>query len=152
MSKGINKVIIIGNLGKDPQTRELPNGSFVTNIVLATSESWKDKNSGENVERTEWHRVVLFNKLAEIASQYLKKGAKIYIEGSLKTRKWQDNLGQDRFSTEIIGNEMQMLGKTQAPKDIPRDDSNEKKIGSIQEGLDLIKNTRDIDDLNDIPF
>lgn len=110
MSRGINKVILIGNLGRDPEVSALPNGSSVTNIALATSESWKDKNTGENVERTEWHRIVFFNRLAEVAGQYLNKGSKVYVEGSLRTRKWQDNNGQDRYTTEIIGSEMQMLG------------------------------------------
>ena len=110
MARGINKVIIVGNLGRDPETKALPNGSSVTNVALATSDSWLDKTSGKKVERTEWHRVVFFNKLAEIAAQYLEKGSKIYVEGSLRTRKWQDKTdGSDRYSTEIIGAEMQML-------------------------------------------
>ena len=108
-SRGINKVILIGNLGKDPETRYMPSGGAVTNVTLATSESWKDKSSGEMQERTEWHRVVFFNRLGEIAGEYLKKGSKIYVEGSLRTRKWQDNQGQDRYTTEIVGSEMQML-------------------------------------------
>lgn len=106
----VNKVILIGNLGKDPETRYMPNGDAVTNITLATTESWKDKNSGEKREMTEWHRVVMFRKLAEIASQYLKKGSSVYIEGALKTRKWQDKDGQDRYTTEIVADEMKMLG------------------------------------------
>ena len=109
MARGINKVILIGNLGVDPETRYMPSGGAVTNIRLATSESWKDKNSGEMQERTEWHRVVFFNRLAEIAAEYLRKGSKVYIEGSLRTRKWQGQDGQDRYTTEIVGNEMQML-------------------------------------------
>jgi single-strand DNA-binding protein len=110
MAKGINKVILIGNLGADPEIRHMPNGNAVATINLATSESWKDKNTGEQQERTEWHRVVLFQRLAEIVAEYLKKGAKIYIEGRLQTRKWQDKTtGQDRYTTEIIANEMQML-------------------------------------------
>ncbi len=109
MARGINKVILIGNLGKDPETRYMPSGGAVTNITLATSESWKDKNTGEAQERTEWHRVVFFNKLGEIAGEYLKKGSKIYVEGSLRTRKWQGQDGQDRYTTEIVGSEMQML-------------------------------------------
>tara|TARA_R110000782_G_scaffold261621_1_gene353378 strand:+ start:910 stop:1326 length:417 start_codon:yes stop_codon:yes gene_type:complete len=108
MSKGVNKVIIVGNLGQDPDVKQLQNGS-VTNISVATSESWKDKNSGENTERTEWHRIVFFNKIAEIAGKYLKKGSKVYIEGSLRTRKWEDKDGNDRYTTEIVANEMQML-------------------------------------------
>lgn len=109
MARGINKVILIGNVGKDPETRYMPSGGAVTNITLATSESWKDKNTGEKVEKTEWHRIVFFNKLGEIAGEYLKKGSKVYVEGSLRTRKWQGEDGQDRYTTEIVGNVMQML-------------------------------------------
>lgn len=109
MARGINKVILVGNLGQDPETRYMPNGNPVTNVSVATSESWKDKQTGQQQERTEWHRVVLFNKLGEIAGQYLKKGSKVYVEGSLRTRKWQGQDGQDRYSTEIVASEMQML-------------------------------------------
>lgn len=109
MARGINKVILIGNLGKDPETRYMPNGGAVTNVTVATSESWKDKQSGQQQERTEWHNVVFFNRLAEIAGEYLKKGSKVYLEGSLRTRKWQDKSGADRYTTEIVGSEMQML-------------------------------------------
>ena len=109
MARGVNKVILVGNLGTDPEVRYLPSGGAVTNLTLATSETWKDKQSGQMQERTEWHRVVFFNRLAEIAGEYLKKGSKIYCEGSLRTRKWQDNNGQDRYTTEIVGSEMQML-------------------------------------------
>lgn len=109
-ARGINKVIIVGNLGQDPETRYMPSGGAVTNISIATSETWKDKNTGQQQERTEWHRVVFFNRLAEIAGEYLRKGSKVYIEGALRTRKWQDqNTGQDRYTTEIVANEMQML-------------------------------------------
>ncbi len=107
--RGINKVILIGNLGQDPETRYLPSGGAVTNVSVATSETWKDKSSGQMQERTEWHRVVFFNRLAEIAGEYLKKGGKVYIEGSLRTRKWQDQSGAERYTTEIVANEMQML-------------------------------------------
>lgn len=107
--RGINKVILVGNLGQDPETRYLPSGGAVTNITVATGETWKDKNTGQNQERTEWHRVVFFNKLAEIAGQYLKKGSKVYLEGSLRTRKWQDQSGVDRYTTEIVASDMQML-------------------------------------------
>ena len=110
MARGVNKVILVGNLGADPETRAMPSGSTVANLRIATSESWRDKTSGEQQERTEWHRVALFGRLAEIASEYLKKGSQVYIEGSLRTRKWQDKQGQERFSTEIVGNELQMLG------------------------------------------
>jgi single-strand DNA-binding protein len=109
MARGINKVILIGNLGNDPETRYMPSGGAVTNISVATSESWKDKQTGQPQERTEWHRVVFFNRLAEIAGEYLRKGSKVYVEGSLRTRKWQDQSGQDRYSTEIVASEMQML-------------------------------------------
>ena len=108
-SRGINKVILVGNLGNDPETRYMPSGGAVTNISIATSESWKDKNTGQQQERTEWHRVVFFNRLAEIAGEYLRKGSKVYVEGSLRTRKWQGQDGQDRYTTEIVANEMQML-------------------------------------------
>ena len=108
-SRGVNKVILVGNLGKDPEVRYMSSGAAVTNVTIATSESWKDKQSGEQQERTEWHNVVFFNRLAEIAGEYLKKGGKVYVEGSLRTRKWQDKNGQDRYTTEIVANEMQML-------------------------------------------
>ena len=107
---GINKVIIVGNLGNDPEIRTMPNGEAVANISVATSESWTDKNTGERKEQTEWHRIVLYRRLAEIAGQYLHKGSQVYIEGRLKTRKWQDNNGQDRYTTEIQGDNLQMLG------------------------------------------
>ena len=109
MARGINKVILIGNLGQDPEVRFSPSGTAVANLNLATSDTWMDRQSGQRQERTEWHRVVLFNKTAEIAQQYLKKGSKVYIEGRLQTRKWQDQNGQDRYSTEIVANDMQML-------------------------------------------
>ena len=110
MARGINKVILVGNLGADPETRYMPSGSAVTNLSIATSESWKDKQSGEQKERTEWHKVAMFNRLAEIAAEYLRKGSQVYIEGKLRTRKWQDRDGNDRWTTEIIADEMQMLG------------------------------------------
>jgi len=109
MARGVNKVILIGNLGRDPEVRYMPNGQAVANVTIATSEAWKDKNTGEQQERTEWHRVVFFRRLAEIAGEYLKKGSKVYIEGKLQTRKWQDQQGQDRYTTEVVANEMQML-------------------------------------------
>lgn len=110
MAKGsINKVMLIGNLGTDPEVRYLPNGNPVATINIATSESWRDKQSGEQQDRTEWHRVVMFNRLAEIVGEYLKKGSKVYIEGKLRTRKWQDKNGQDRYTTEVLADEMQML-------------------------------------------
>lgn len=109
MARGVNKVILIGNLGQDPEVRYMPSGGAVTNITIATSENWKDKQTGQNQERTEWHRVVFFNRLAEIAGEYLRKGSKVYVEGSLRTRKWQGQDGQDRYTTEIVASEMQML-------------------------------------------
>jgi len=110
MARGINKVILIGNLGADPETRAMPSGTTVANLRVATSESWRDKQTGEQQERTEWHRVALFGRLAEIAGEYLRKGSQVYIEGSLRTRKWQDKQGNERYSTEIVGNDLQMLG------------------------------------------
>lgn len=109
MAKGVNKVILIGNLGADPEVRYMPSGGAVTNLRLATSESWKDKQTNEMQERTEWHRVVLYSRLAEIAGEYLRKGSKVYVEGSIRTNKWQDQSGADRYTTEIIANQMQML-------------------------------------------
>ena len=110
MARGINKVILVGNLGADPETRYMPSGSAVTNLSVATSESWKDKQTGEQKDRTEWHKVVMFDRLAEIAAEYLRKGSQVYIEGKLQTRKWQDRDGNDRWTTEIRANEMKMLG------------------------------------------
>ena len=109
MARGVNKVILIGNLGNDPEIRYTPSGSAVANLSLATSETWRDKQTGELQDRTEWHRIVFFNRLAEIVGEYLKKGSKIYVEGTLRTRKWQDKTGMDRFTTEIIASEMHML-------------------------------------------
>ncbi len=127
----VNKVIIIGNLGKDPEINHMPNGGTVANVTIATSDSWKDKNTGEKQERTEWHRVVFFRKLAEIVEKWVKKGSKIYIEGRLQTRKWTDKNGQDRYTTEIVADQMTMLGgktepniqapQQQAPQQMPDD-------------------------------
>jgi single-strand DNA-binding protein len=110
MARGINKVILVGHLGQDPETRYMPSGGAVTNLRVATTEQWKDKTSGENQERTEWHNVAMFGRLAEISAEYLRKGSEVYIEGRLRTRKWQDRDGNDRWTTEIIANDMQMLG------------------------------------------
>lgn len=112
--RGINKVIIVGHLGQDPEVKYMPSGSAVTNISVATSEQWKDKQSGEKQEKTEWHRVVMFARLAEIAGEYLRKGSQVYVEGKLQTRKWQDKNGVDRYTTEIVAREMQMLGSPQS--------------------------------------
>lgn len=121
MARGINKVILIGNVGGDPEVRYMPNGNAVATLSVATSETWKDKQTGDKQERTEWHRVICFNRLGEIAGEYLRKGSKIYVEGSLRTRKWQDQQGQDRYTTEIVANDFQILdskgaaGQGQAP-------------------------------------
>ncbi|WP_133131094.1 single-stranded DNA-binding protein [Legionella yabuuchiae] len=109
MARGINKVILVGNVGTDPEVRYMPNGNAVTTLSVATSETWKDKQTGEKQERTEWHRVVCFNRLGEIAGEYIRKGSKLYVEGSLRTRKWQDQQGQDRYTTEIVASDIQML-------------------------------------------
>lgn len=135
----VNKVIIVGHLGADPTTRYMPNGDAVCNIRVATTESWKDKQSGDKKEITEWHRVVFYRKLAEIAGQYLKKGAPIYIEGALKTRKWQDQSGQDRYTTEIVADTMQMLGgKREGEQSAPRSESapaqNQQRSAPAQNG------------------
>ena len=124
MARGINKVILVGNVGGDPEVRYLPNGSAVTSLSIATSESWKDKNTGEKQERTEWHRVVCFNRLGEIACEYVRKGSKLYVEGSLRTRKWQDQQGQDKYTNEIIASDIQMLdskgGSASGYEDMPQ--------------------------------
>ena len=135
MARGVNKVILVGNLGNNPEVKYTTGGSAVTNISIATSDGWKDKTTGEQQERTEWHRVVLFNRLGEIAGEYLRKGSKVYIEGRIQTRKWQDKNGQDRYTTEILANEMQMLdskGNNSTSNDTPETrqavDSQEPKI------------------------
>jgi single-strand DNA-binding protein len=110
MARGVNKVILVGNLGADPDTRYMPSGKAVTNIRLATSESWKDRQTGDMQERTEWHSIVMYDKLGEIAAEYLRKGSQVYIEGKIRTRKWQDKEGKDRYTTEVIADQMQMLG------------------------------------------
>ena len=110
MARGVNKVILVGNLGKDPETKYMPSGDCVCNFSIATTESWKDKTTGEKVEKAEWHNIVMYRRLAEIAGEYLRKGSQVYIEGKLKTRKWQDKSGNDRYTTEIEAREMQMLG------------------------------------------
>ncbi len=139
MARGINKVILIGNLGADPDVRAMPNGDSVTTLSLATSETWKDKQTGEKHEKTEWHRVVLFQRLAEIARDYLKKGAKVYIEGRLQTRKWQDKTtGQDRYSTDIVANELQML-----------DSKADKTTTAVPPAT---SSAESLDHLDDIPF
>jgi single-strand DNA-binding protein len=125
----VNKVILVGNLGRDPETRYAPEGGAITNISVATTETWKDKASGEKQERTEWHRVVFFNRLAEIAGEYLKKGSQVYVEGALRTRKWEDKEGKERYTTEIVAERMQMLGSRQGSGDAGA----REKIGEAKE-------------------
>ena len=160
MARGVNKVILVGNLGKDPEIRYTPSGAAMANITLATSDSWKDKQTGEQQERTEWHRIVFFSRLAEIVGEYLKKGSQIYVEGRIQTRKWQDQSGQDRYTTEVVGNEMQMLGSkgggsSMASGDVdfdqsaPSDTSSEKSMPGKSAG----KPAGAADDFDDdIPF
>ena len=151
MARGVNKVILVGNVGVDPEIRYMPNGNAVTTLSLATSESWKDKQSGERQERTEWHRVVFFNRLGEIAGKYVRKGSKLYVEGSLRTRKWQDNQGNDRYTTEIVANEMQMLdSKSNMGQDYPQATSQQPNMGSATPQSNQEPVFDDLDD--DIPF
>ncbi len=134
-SKGVNKVILVGNLGQDPEIRYQPSGGAVANLSIATSESWRDKQTGENKEQTEWHRVVLFGKLAEVAGEYLRKGSQVYIEGKLRTRKWQDQSGQDKYTTEVVvnvGGVMQMLGGKQDSGQQQRPQQNKQQVGMQQ--------------------
>lgn len=151
MSKGINKVILIGNLGGDPEIRYMSNGTAVANINIATNESWKDKQTGELQERTEWHRVSLFDKLAQIAGEYLKKGAKVYIEGSIRTKKWQDQTGNERSSVEIVANTMQMLDSREfKSKSNNFIDNNNETITSNNNAT--LKSTETLIETDDIPF
>lgn len=156
MARGVNKVILVGNLGRDPEVRYSPNGSAVANVTLATSESWKDKTSGEKQEKTEWHRIVFFGRLAEIAGEYLKKGAQIYVEGRLQTRKWQDKEGHERYTTEIVANEMQMLGSrggAGAPSDSFNQDQPSAAENSGPAGTKKASTTAAAGDFDDdIPF
>ena len=142
MARGINKVILIGNLGGDPEVRFMPSGGSVANINIATSETWKDKQSGQSQERTEWHRVVFFNRLAEIVGEYLRKGAKVYVEGSLRTRKWQDKNGQDRYTTEIVGNELQMLDGKGSAVQTAMSSSGESAFGESGSGFSSNQSAR----------
>ncbi len=150
MARGVNKVILIGNLGADPEVRFMPSGGAVANLRIATSESWKDKQTGEQVERTEWHTVVLFNRLGEIAGEYLKKGSKVFIEGSLRTRKWQDKNGQDRYTTEIVGAEMQMLDSKGGGQSFQADDRGSSNASESRPTAAPVAATTELDD--DIPF
>jgi len=153
MARGINKVILIGNLGADPETRAMPSGTTVANLRIATSESWRDKQTGEQQERTEWHRVAFFGRLAEVAGEYLRKGSQVYVEGSLRTRKWQDKEGQDRYSTEIRGDVMQMLGP-RAGSGEPREPAAQRAEGKAAEAKPPAKKPAGkFDDMeDDIPF
>ena len=150
MARGINKVILIGNLGKDPEVKYAANGNAIANITLATSESWKDKNTGEQVDKTEWHRVVFFRRLAEIAGEYLKKGSKVYIEGKLQTRKWQDQNGQDRYTTEVVANDMQMLDSRGGSASFDQSPSASAPARSAPQSQPAAAPAGDFDD--DIPF
>ena len=153
MARGVNKAIIVGNLGRDPEVRYTANGSAVANVTVATSESWKDKQSGERQERTEWHRVVFFGRLAEIAEEYLKKGSQVYIEGSIRTQKWQDKeSGQDRYTTEIVARDMQMLGSRGGDVSGASGDDYSGAASSVTAGSGGGASGRDPDLDDDIPF
>jgi single-strand DNA-binding protein len=158
MARGVNKVILVGNLGADPETRYTAGGSAVTNVRLATTDSWRDKQTGEQQERTEWHRVVFWGRLAEIAAEYLRKGSQIYVEGRIQTRKWQGQDGQDRWTTEIVGNEMQMLGSrggasSSPPPDFDSEASGGASSGGERSGGSRPKKTETVEDFDDdIPF
>lgn len=153
MAKGINKVILIGNLGKDPETRYMPSGGAVTNVTIATSESWKDKESGQAQDRTEWHNVVFYNRLGEIAGEYLRKGSKVYVEGSLRTRKWQDKSGADRYTTEIIGSELQMLDGKSDGKQASGDSQKPSYQSAVKQNASPPPQPAMVDDFDsDIPF
>jgi single-strand DNA-binding protein len=147
MSRGINKVILVGNLGADPEVKYMPNGTAATNIRIATTEGWRDKQSGELQERTEWHRVALFNRLGEVAGQYLKKGSKVYIEGSLRTNKWQDQNGNDRYTTEIIANNMQMLDTRGPVEKITNEEFNQPRQTATVVKQDIDITAQEFDDL-----
>lgn len=158
-SRGVNKVILVGNLGQDPEVRYMPNGGAVANITLATSESWRDKQTGESKEITEWHRVVLFGKMAEVAGEYLRKGSQVYIEGQLRTRKWQDQGGQERYTTEVlvnVGGVMQMLGgKQESPgksQPQPQQQRNNRPAPQQQPQSQQANNEPPMDFDDDIPF
>ncbi len=154
MARGINKVILVGNLGADPETRYSASGSAITNVSLATTDSWRDKASGEQQERTEWHRVVFFNRLAEVAGEYLRKGRQIYVEGRLQTRKWQDKDGQDRYTTEIVASEMQMLGGREDSSGAPASGQASRSSGFRDKPQPAVAETQGSADFqdDDIPF
>ena len=148
----VNKVILVGNLGADPETRYMPSGDAITNIRIATTDRWKDKASGEMKEATEWHRIAFFGRLAEVAGQYLKKGSQVYVEGRIRTRKWQDKEGQDRYTTEIVADAMQLLGKREGMGDAPPRESGEPApaAGAKPAAKKPATSLADMDD--DIPF
>ena len=152
--RGVNKVILVGNLGQDPDVKYMPNGDAVVNITIATSDSWKDKATGENKEKTEWHRVVLFRRLGEIAGEYLRKGSKVYIEGKLQTRKWQGQDGTDRYTTEIVANELQMLDSKGGQDSSAGSASYKKPADSKQAPVAQTSKPAPVDDSfdDDIPF
>ena len=150
MARGLNKVILIGNLGADPETRAMPSGTTVANLRVATSESWRDKNSGEQQERTEWHRVALFGRLGEVAAEYLRKGSQVYIEGSLRTRKWQDKQGNERYTTEIVANEMLMLGGRSSGASAAAPEARDRPVEPAAPAESAARGGSDFDD--DIPF
>lgn len=153
MARGINKVILIGNVGTDPEVRYMPNGNAVSTLSIATSETWKDKQTGDRQERTEWHRVVCFNRLGEIVGEYVRKGTKLYVEGSLRTRKWQDQQGQDRYTTEIVANDIQMLDSKTGGNTYPDAQANDSNLhkSSEKQSKSVPKDTyEELDD--DIPF
>ncbi len=152
MSRGVNKVILVGNLGADPETRYTAGGSAVTNVRLATTDAWTDKHTGEQQERTEWHRIVFWGRLAEIAAEYLRKGSQIYVEGRIQTRKWQGKDGQDRWTTEIVGNEMQMLGSRGGGQSPPPDYDGGQSEGTASESSSPKKAAAGEDFDDDIPF
>jgi len=148
MARGVNKVILVGTLGQDPDTRYTPSNAAVANLSIATNESWKDKQTGEQKEKTEWHRIVMFNRLAEIATEYLRKGSQVYIEGKIQTRKWEDKDGNDRYTTEIVANEMQMLGGRSGGNT-----GSSSMNSNSSEEISSPKNTQENDDFDDdIPF
>ncbi|OGV35980.1 MAG: single-stranded DNA-binding protein [Legionellales bacterium RIFCSPHIGHO2_12_FULL_35_11] len=156
MARGINKVILIGHVGGDPEVRYMPNGNAVATISIATTESWKDKQSGEKQDRTEWHRVVFFSRLGEIVGEYVRKGSKVYVEGSLRTRKWQDQQGQDRYTTEIVATEMQMLdgrGGAAGVNDMPSEHSYQSSNKSQAQASAVQESEPVFDELDDdVPF
>ncbi|GGI83379.1 single-stranded DNA-binding protein [Legionella impletisoli] len=153
MARGINKVILVGNVGLDPEVRYMPNGNAVTTLSVATSETWKDKQTGDKQERTEWHRVVCFNRLGEIAGEYVRKGSKLYVEGSLRTRKWQDQQGQDRYTTEIVASDIQMLDSKGNTPSYSEPSTNQSYGTSAQKPAQPVAEPDAFQDLDDdVPF